>query len=94
MKKIIPITFITLALVSVSCRKERTCECTSTETTVTSGLTPGTETNVYSYKVSMEKQKKKEFKWMTDCVSTKEQHTNNYGPNTDVVTTERKCELK
>ncbi len=94
MKKILFLALIAVAVSSASCRKQRTCECVTTETTVTSGIGGGTDTEISSYKQTMDKQRKREFRTKTDCFSTREMHTYSFGPNVDVVTTERKCELK
>ncbi len=94
MKKTLLLAVIAVAVSSASCRKERTCECVTTETTVTTGMGAGTETEISSDKSTMDKQRKREFITKTDCISTRETNTYNYGVSTDVVTTERKCELK
>jgi hypothetical protein len=94
MKKILFLAVITAAVSSASCRKQRTCECVTTETTVSTGVGGGTDTEISSYKQTMDKQRRREFITKTNCFSTRETNTYNFGPNTDVVTTENKCELK
>lgn len=98
MKKNIVVGVIAVAVLSTSCRKERTCECKTTETTVRTGSGAVTDIEMSSYKLTMSKQKKKEFKLMSNCVSSKEQHTNSGGSGsgayTEVITTETKCDLK
>lgn len=94
MKKVILLAVIAVAASSTACRKQRTCDCVTTRTTVTTGMGAGTETDISSYKVTMDKQRKRDFKTKTDCISTREVNTYNYNLSTDVVTTETKCELK
>lgn len=94
MKKTVVLALLAGVLAITACRKKRTCECVITETTVTTGMGAGTETEIASEKITIEKQRKKEFITKTDCISTKETNTYNYGPSAEVVSTERKCELK
>jgi len=94
MKKTLILAVIAAAVVSASCRKQRTCECVTTETTLRSGIGGGTDVEISSYKHTMDKQRKREFKTKTECFSTREMNTYTFGPNAEVVTTERKCELK
>lgn len=98
MKKIILSGIIAAAVITTSCRKERTCDCRTTETTVRTGFGPVTEVATSEYKVTMEKQKKGEFKLTTNCVSSTETRTESYGSGnngyTDFITTETTCDLK
>jgi NAD(P)H-hydrate repair Nnr-like enzyme with NAD(P)H-hydrate dehydratase domain len=94
MKKLILLALIAAAVSSTSCRKERTCECVTTETTVATGMGAGTETEISSYKETIAKQRKKEFIIKTDCISTRDVRTNSNPARTEVITTETKCELK
>ncbi len=98
MKKILPAVVITVAVFATSCRKERTCECKTTQTTVRTGFDAHTETESSSYKITMAKQRKRDFKLMSDCVSTRDTHTEYGGSgnsaHTDVITTETTCDLK
>ncbi len=98
MKKTLLLAVIALSLGATSCRKERTCECKTTETEVISGY--GAQTNITnsSYKVTMAKQKKKQFKWSQNCFSTSSVANDSGGSGsfawTSVTTTDRNCELK
>jgi hypothetical protein len=84
--------------VGTSCRKERTCECKTTTTIVTTGFGAGTETYQTSSKVTMAKQKKNNFKATSACYSYKTVDTDNGGTGpsayTEVKTVEETCELK
>jgi hypothetical protein len=98
MKKSIILAVAALAITATSCRKQRTCECKTTETEVRSGF--GAQTNIYNstMKTTKEKQKKKEFKYSTDCFSTtfteQDSGGNGTGAWTSVTTVETTCELK
>ena len=98
MKKLVLIGVIAVAVISTSCRKERTCDCKTTETTVRTGYEAGTYIETSQYKVTMSKQKRDDFKLSTNCVSRMETHTENGGSGsktyTDFVTNETDCELK
>jgi hypothetical protein len=98
MKKTILLAVIALGISATSCRKERTCECKTTETEVISGF--GAQTNITnsSYKTTKAKQKKKEFKWSQQCFSTSTVSNDSGGSGnfawTSVTTSETTCDLK
>lgn len=96
MKKIIILAAATVSIASVSCKKERTCECTSTSTTVnTPSVGPVTTTSdVDSYKTTAEKQSKKYFRMDQQCYSTSKTTTTNGNNYVKVETTETTCTLK
>jgi hypothetical protein len=98
MKKILIIFTVVGSVICISCRKERTCECKTTETTVTTGYGAGTVVQNSSTTITKDKQKKNEFKLATNCHSSKNTKTNTGGIGTfeytDVITTEENCELK
>lgn len=98
MKKIILLAVIALGFTITSCRKERTCECKTTRTEVRSGFGAQTTVDNSSTKFTAEKQKKKDFKYGTDCFSTSETYnlSGGNGPSawSSVVTEEKTCDLK
>jgi hypothetical protein len=104
MKKMILLAVVAAAITTTGCRKERTCECKTTETVVTTGYGEGTLTYNYSSSTTKAKQKKKEFKTSVivnnnvGCHSNKVINTYHGGSGifayTDVTTTETTCELK
>ena len=80
----------------MSCKKERTCECTTTETTTTTynGGNTTTDTNISTSKSTAEKQTKKFFRIHQGCysyTSTQKNTGNNY---TEVRTSVNDCTLK
>lgn len=87
-----------IGLMSASCRKERTCECNTTETEVISGFGAQVNINNSSSSYSKKKQRRKEFKWSSDCFGSTNTSYNSGGNGpgawTSVTTTERACELK
>lgn len=85
MKKSLLFAVAVVALATVSCKKERTCECTSTYTV--NGVSTGT-TDVDKY--TTEKQSKKYFRKSNSCYSMTIKQTN--GGVQSV--TERTCTLK
>ena len=96
MKKILILAVATVSFATVSCKKERTCECTSTSTTVT---TPSvgpvtTSSDAESYKNTAEKQSKKYFRMDQQCYSTSSTKTTTGNNRVDVETTETSCTLK
>lgn len=93
MKNILFLAVIALCISITSCRKERTCECKTTTTTVVSGPDAGTYVTNTSYKVTKSKQKRKDFRLSSDCFSESFVEYDNDGPNTSTSTTERNCEL-
>jgi hypothetical protein len=98
MKKLLIIFTIVASFMGTSCRKERSCECKKTETTVTTGYGAGTVVHNSSTTITKEKQKKSEFRLATNCHSSKDSKTNTGGEGTfeytDVITTEDNCVLK
>ncbi|MES2764133.1 MAG: hypothetical protein V4677_18090 [Bacteroidota bacterium] len=97
MKKII-IPAIILCVLTISCRKQRVCECKTTSTEVRSGFGAQTTVDYTSEKVVMEKQRKKAFKYRENCFSTNYSYTNDggNGPSawSSVTTVDTECELK
>jgi hypothetical protein len=83
MKNLIYIVIASFALTFVSCRKERTCECTYTSTNGTQTLT-STSSDKASYVT------KREMKIASDCFSTKEVEIDN---GTQITYT-KDCKLK
>jgi hypothetical protein len=96
MKKILILAVATVSFASVSCKKERTCECTSTSTTVnTPSVGPVTTTsNADSYKNTTEKQSKKYFRMDQQCYSTSQTQTTTGNNVVRVETTETTCTIK
>jgi hypothetical protein len=97
MKKIFILALVAAAA-TTACRKERTCECTTKTTTVTTGYGAGQTEYVTSNKVTKAKQKKKDFRLSENCYSYKTTDTYSGGGGafayTDVTTTEETCEVK
>jgi len=95
MKNIILIGAVILSITATSCRKERTCECKTTETEVRS--TGATFVDNSSTKTTKEKQNKKVFKNQESCYSQSYTYTGsrNNGPGvyTYVTTVETSCEI-
>jgi len=70
MKNIIILAVAVIGITTASCRKERTCECKTTQTRVTSQVAgPQTTVTTYSDKVTTEKQHKKQFVRDNSCYS-------------------------
>ncbi len=92
MKKIILIAIVAVA-VTVACRKERTCDCTITNTAVSSA---GTATTSKTVKTTIDKQKKKEFREINQCYDYTAVQTKSVGTATNMVTytDDYKCEVK
>lgn len=97
MRKII-LPAILISLLSAACRKERTCECKTTETEVRSGFGAQTSVETSSYTVKKEKQRKKAFKYREDCFSNSYSYNRDGGNGStswsSVTTVETTCELK
>lgn len=97
MKKIILPIFI-LSIVSVSCRKERTCECKTTATEVRSGFGAQTTVENSSSKVTTEKQRKNAFMHEEFCYSSRYSYNDSGGNGTtawsSVTSVETVCELE
>ncbi|MBL7913268.1 MAG: hypothetical protein JNJ41_19555 [Bacteroidia bacterium] len=98
MKKIFIPAIIALSIATVSCRKERTCECKTTATEVRSGFGAQTTTDVSQTKVTTEKQRKRPFKYSEHCFSDSYSYNNDggNGPSawSSVTTVETECDLK
>jgi len=98
MKKIILLAIIAFGITITSCRKERTCECKTTETEVRTGFGAKTTIDNSSSKYTAEKQKATEFKYRTNCFSesTTYNTSGGNGPTawSAVTTRETSCELK
>lgn len=77
---------IFVALLAVSCKKERTCNCTITTTVATSG---GSVSSSSTSKYTVEKDKKKNFRRDATCFDRKEVSVNGAVTTTD----EYKCTL-
>lgn len=96
MKTIILSAALILGITATSCRKERVCECKSTETEVQSN--GNTYVDNYSTKITKDKQNKKVFKNQYNCFSSKYSYNGErgIGPNayTYVTTVEETCDLK
>lgn len=96
MKKITLLAVAFVAITFASCKKDRTCSCTQTSTTVTTGYGAGTDVNSGAYTVVVQKGSKTAGK--VNCLSTKTTDTNSGGSGsfayTDVTTTETTCTLK
>lgn len=73
MKKIILLAVVAASVTIVSCRKERTCSCTWTNTTTPT--TGASTTSTGTYKVTMDKQKSKDFRLTQGCYDTKSTQT-------------------
>lgn len=96
MNKIILLSAIVISIAAISCKKERSCECTYTNTTVTTFNSGGTFTNtdVSTSKVTAEKQTKKFFRTHNACYSYTSKNTQIESNYTDVTTNEANCTLK
>ncbi len=95
MKKIIFSSFITIAFISASCRKERSCECTVTTTTVHStGSVSVSNTDVYTTHVTKEKERKRYFRITQQCYSTTSTDTKLQGNSSTTTTEDAVCSLK
>lgn len=99
MKKNILVIAALASLLAYSCRKERTCECTTTTTRVRTGNNAGTTTSNSTEKITVEKQKKREFLYATNCFSSSgSDEPVSGGTGTSAFTIEtsyqKKCELK
>lgn len=95
MKKTILFSVIALALVTVSCKKERTCECSVTETKVTTaGSFSSTSADSWTTKTTAEKQTKKYFRMDQACYNTTNTDTKTSGNQTTVTTTNASCTIK
>ncbi len=98
-KEIFFVAIATLAVTLASCRKERTCECKTNTTEVRTGNNPSTTAYTTTSKLTVAKQKKKEFTYTSNCFSTKTTNTFNGGGSgnnayTIVSTDDTTCELK
>lgn len=89
------LAIIALCISITSCRKERTCECKTTTTSVVSGPAPGAGTFVTNtdYKVTKAKQRKRDFLLSTDCFSESYVTYDTEGANSSTNTVDRKCDL-
>ena len=95
MKNIILFAAVAVAVIGTSCRKERTCECTSISTTVTTvGGNSTTTTSTGTSKVTMASQKKKDFRLTESCYGYKDTYTNTFTGGSSVTTVDQTCEVK
>lgn len=77
---------IFVALIAVSCKKERTCNCTITTTTSAGGTSVSSSS---TDKYTVEKDRKKNFRRDADCYDRKEVSVNGAVTTTD----EYKCTI-
>lgn len=98
MKKSIILAVMALGISAVSCRKERSCECKTTETEVRIGFGEQTTVSNYSSKVTKAKQKKNRFKYTESCYSENYSYNSSGGSGpsawSSVTTVDSSCELK
>jgi hypothetical protein len=94
MKTNLLLALAVIGITSVSCRKERTCECKDNTTTVTSTPTGGTTTALAttSYKIVKEKQYAGDFRSQTDCYS--QQYTDISNSGKTQTTHDISCDIK
>lgn len=85
MKKITLFAFAAVALSLASCKKDRTCECTYTQSGTTN-MTSHTENTTYT------KVRKSDAKYMCDKVTYTQTNTNPGGSSTGTSTSD--CKLK
>lgn len=99
MKKTLMLAVAVISIATVSCKKERTCECTSTTTTTySSGNQSVTTTSNSSSKETSEKQSKKFFRMDNKCYGTTTKTTDT-GSNggvayTEETTVDTSCDVK
>lgn len=94
MKKNILFALLAIA-VGASCRKSRTCDCTTIINTVqTTNNTSNTTTNTTRRIVTKNKQKKVDFIKTENCYGSNTSKTTIGGPTTQVVTTDITCTVK
>jgi hypothetical protein len=99
MKNTLLLAVAVISIATVSCKKERTCECTSTtSTTYTSGNQSVTTTSSSSNKETAEKQSKKFFRMDNGCygTTTKTSDTGTSGGQAYIeeTTVETSCDVK
>lgn len=95
MKKILILAVAIVAISTVSCKKERTCDCKTTTTTVvtfTGGSASGSSSS--TDKVTAEKMSKKFFKRANSCYDNTTETTETEPGSTTVTTDVTTCELK
>ncbi len=90
MKKISLVIAVVFALAAVSCKKERTCDCTTTST----NTSPGSTTTTSSKKWTIAKDSKKNARRDADCFDRKEVQTVTNPGGSVTYTDDIKCELK
>ncbi len=87
MKKNIIIAVLAVAAMAVSCKKDRTCTCESTSTVVsTSNGQTTTTTSTDKDKTTVNKIKKGDMKWQSDCHNKTETYTSSFGQGQFAVT--------
>jgi hypothetical protein len=92
MKKLVILTIVTLAA-ATACRKERTCECDVKHTK--SPASGGKDTTtVSSYKITKDKQKKKQFRYSEKCYNYSTTQTRSTPTFTGTEVYEYTCEMK
>ena len=95
MKKIILLVTVAVAVAGTSCRKTRTCECSTVNTTVTTfGSTSSTTTTTEKNTHTMDNQKKAYFKTTSACYNTKSVRSSTFTGGSSVTTDETSCTLK
>lgn len=95
MKKTLILAVVALSLTTVSCKKDRTCDCTVTETKVTTNPAGSfTNSDTWTTKQTAEKQSKKYFRMDNNCYNSTETDTKISGNQTTVTTTGSSCTLK
>ncbi len=96
MKKPILLAVAIIAISTVSCKKERTCSCTYSKTTVTSYTGGGSDTDVTngSTESTTEKSTKKNFRKNNGCYSTTTKSTDSGTGWTSATTREETCTVK
>lgn len=97
MKKIILSAALIIGLTTVSCRKERSCECKTNETEVRIGFGEQTTVSNSSTKVTKAKQKKNRFQQTEGCYSETYSYNSSGGNGptawSSVTTVDSNCEL-
>lgn len=95
MKKILLLAVAVVAISTVSCKKERTCDCKTTTTDVTT-FSGGSSTSSSSStdKQTAEKMSKKFFKRATSCYGNTTETTSTGTGYTTVSTDVTTCDLK
>lgn len=95
MKKSILLAVAVISIATVSCKKERTCDCKTTATTVTTvGSSSNTTVSSTANKETTAKQSKKYFRMDQKCYSTVSKSNNSGTGYTSETTYDTTCEVK